>query len=203
MIDGNNGVYGEYCIIVTFKCDWKCTYCMSHRYEKPISHEDILEDIDGIPENSHVVLSGGEPGLLERERLSEYVSLLQDKGCHVVIATNGKLFDYPEVVDMVDEIYYHCSMDMEIDDVVNKEYKHKTEFIIVVSDLNFHNLDAFMEKHDDIYIVITPATYDSRRDYLSKKNITKILIKYRKYMTKSNLELVLEYGARDIDRIVL
>jgi len=193
----------KYCILMTHSCDWTCSYCLSRIYKKDIPFGEIISKAQGIPENSHVVLSGGEPGILKTERLVEVVSILKDKGCKVAIASNGRIFDHKEVVEMVDEIYYHCSMDMEIDDIVNKDYKEKTEYIVVASDLNFHNLDPFIEKHDDIYITITPATYSERRDYLSKKNITKIIIKYKGYMTKENLQLVLEYGSRDIDRIIL
>ena len=69
----------EYAVTITYKCNWSCEYCAirnNHDYKPNLTHEDVLEKLKLIPENSNVTIFGGEPGLVEREKMEIYIQFL-------------------------------------------------------------------------------------------------------------------------------
>ena len=144
----------DYCIAITYKCNWNCDYCIAGTHNMHRDFDEVVVAAHKIPGGSYVSISGGEPGLMRTDQLKQIVDILQSKGCTVQINSNGTIFNHPEIVDMVDGIYYHCSENMDIDDVVNKDYVHKTSYMVVVTKNNLPNLDAFMDKHSDIGLTL-------------------------------------------------
>jgi organic radical activating enzyme len=197
----------EYSIITTYHCNWTCSYCIREGDGKCRPIEDVFEAAHKIPKGATVSLSGGEPGTLPEESLMELMTILTDKGCKVDICSNGQIFKYPAVVGMANSVWYHCSMDMEIDDVVIKTGDPKVEYMVVVTDNNFHNLTPFIEKHGDIQINIVPAIkgehLKSSGNTLSFGNAIKILRLYRDRVSEENLELLLSFGDCGCDDIYI
>lgn len=78
-------------IIVTYRCNAKCTMCS--RYKKPSNIEDEinLDVIKKLPEMYFTNITGGEPFL--REDLSEIVRELYKKSERIVVSTNGYFSD--------------------------------------------------------------------------------------------------------------
>ena len=187
----------DYCVSVTYKCNWNCPYCSRDTHNKCTTHEEVVDYIDRVPDGSHVSLSGGEPGLLSTSELLGFISTLKSKKCNVDINTNGEIFKHPEVVEATDSIYYHCTVNMDLEDTVNKQYPDKTTYVVVVTDNNIQNLEPFILKHADINFVIHPATkglFNSGvGETLSIKNILKLSIKY-KDISDNQLMVLLDFN---------
>ena len=84
--------HNEYVIPLTFKCNWRCSYCAirnKYDYRDNVSHEEIMKKISIVPERSVVTLTGGEPGLLEYCKLEKYIMSLHHKKCTLYLETNG------------------------------------------------------------------------------------------------------------------
>ncbi len=78
-------------VIVTYRCNAKCTMC--NRYKVPSEpHEEItIETIKKLPEMYFTNITGGEPFI--REDLKEIVRELYKKSDRIVISTNGFFTD--------------------------------------------------------------------------------------------------------------
>ena len=52
----------EFCLYITFKCNWSCDYCImdTHNIKEP---ENILDLVNNIPLNSKGCITAGEPGM--------------------------------------------------------------------------------------------------------------------------------------------
>jgi organic radical activating enzyme len=177
----------RYGIPVTYECNWSCSYCIADTHEHERSFEEALKIAESIEANQKVSLSGGEPGLLTTEQLLQIVDLLKEKGCRVSILSNGTIFNHPEVVSKVDKITYHCSADMSLDDVVNREYPEKTEYLVVVADDNMDNLEPFLDKHSDLDILV----YGAKRA-LSRANAVKIAVQCKDKMPYESVMFLLD-----------
>lgn len=192
----------EYNVAITRECNWYCSYCLNDTHNCERSYEEALIHLNRLDNGTNVNLTGGEPGLMTTEELMVMVNILKDKGCFISINTNGEIFNHPEVVAAVDNIFYHCSMDMDIDDKVNKEHTDITDYMVVVTDDNIHNLKPFIEKHSDIAIEIYPAKKSfvngAAGANLSRKNSLGIIRDFRNYLTKHNIKILFEYEYCDI-----
>ena len=73
-------------VIVTYRCNAKCTMC--NRYKEPSKPEEeiSLETIKKLPEMYFTNITGGEPFI--REDLKEIVRELYKKSDRIVISTN-------------------------------------------------------------------------------------------------------------------
>lgn len=75
-------------------CNLKCTWCDTEQAQEKDAYVFTLnpeEIASAIPENSNVILTGGEPLLQNRRDLISLVSFLDDKGCRIQVETNGSL----------------------------------------------------------------------------------------------------------------
>lgn len=180
-----------YCLIVTYNCNWNCPYCITDTHNNKRSYVEVLDAIDTMECGHHVNLSGGEPGLLSTEELMCIINKLKSKGCTVSVDSNGEIFNHPEVVGELYEICYHCSVNMDIDDYVNKEHREKVNYLVVVTDDNIHNLKPFLNKHNDIQICIVPAR--SSGVTLSRSNAIKIVREYRDTLTENEITVLLNH----------
>ncbi len=86
-------------VIVTYRCNAKCTMC--NRYKVPSNHEDeiSIETIKKLPEMYFTNITGGEPFI--RDDLKEIVRELYKKSDRIVISTNGFFTD--KIVDLCKE----------------------------------------------------------------------------------------------------
>lgn len=185
----------EYVIPLTFKCNWNCSYCAirnSYDYRDIISKDEIQSKIRIVPNMSRVTLTGGEPGLISRKDIEEYISLLVDKKCEIYIETNGLFIEkYPDLCTYFYEVLYHCTIDMEIDNNIILNNMQNLRYIIIVNDNNFKNLNLFLKKYNNIKFDIIEATYPYKDEItgptLSYKNKYHIMTKYNSHMTKDSL----------------
>lgn len=86
-------------VIVTYRCNAKCTMC--NRYKEPSKPEEeiSLETIRKLPEMYFTNITGGEPFI--REDLKDIVRELYKKSDRIVISTNGFFTD--RIVDLCRE----------------------------------------------------------------------------------------------------
>ena len=86
-------------VIVTYRCNAKCTMC--NRYKVPSQPEDeiSLDTIRKLPEMYFTNITGGEPFI--REDLKDIVRELYKKSDRIVISTNGFFTD--RIVDLCKE----------------------------------------------------------------------------------------------------
>ena len=86
-------------VIVTYRCNAKCTMC--NRYKVPSKPEEELsvEAISKLPEMYFTNITGGEPFI--REDLKDIVRELYKKSERIVISTNGFFTD--RIVDLCKE----------------------------------------------------------------------------------------------------
>ena len=73
-------------------CNLKCNWCDTEQAQEKDAYAFTLnpeEIAAAIPEDSNVILTGGEPLLQNRRDLISLVSLLDDKGCIIQVETNG------------------------------------------------------------------------------------------------------------------
>ena len=86
-------------VIVTYRCNAKCTMC--NRYKVPSKPEDeiSLETIRKLPEMYFTNITGGEPFM--RDDLKDLVRELYKKSERIVISTNGFYTD--RIVDLCKE----------------------------------------------------------------------------------------------------
>ncbi len=86
-------------VIVTYRCNAKCTMC--NRYKVPSKPEDeiSLETIRKLPEMYFTNITGGEPFM--RDDLKDVVRELYKKSERIVISTNGFYTD--RIVDLCKE----------------------------------------------------------------------------------------------------
>lgn len=196
----------EVAITITYKCNWTCEYCAvrnNHDYKDNVTHDDVLSKISKIEDNSVVTIFGGEPGLVERKYIEEYIYLIQQKNCTLWLETNGTFIkNYPDLIVKFDGILYHCSQDLELDDKLLICQHHNVHYMIIVHDKNMHKLDKFIHKHNNIIFDIVEATYpypEMSGPTLSKINKNHIIAKYGNHMTKESLSRLL--NGKDFDSI--
>lgn len=86
-------------VIVTYRCNARCTMC--NRYKEPSKPEEeiSLETIRKLPSMYFTNITGGEPFI--REDLKEMVRELYKKSDRIVISTNGFFTD--RIVDLCKE----------------------------------------------------------------------------------------------------
>ena len=86
-------------VIVTYRCNAKCTMC--NRYKEPSRPEDeiSIETIRKLPEMYFTNITGGEPFI--RDDLKDIVRELYKKSERIVISTNGFFTD--RIVDLCRE----------------------------------------------------------------------------------------------------
>lgn len=150
----------NYCISVTYKCNWDCDYCCvdTHNQQEP-AEETVLNYARQVKPFSHVSLSGGEPGMIEESLLIKLLDIFEEKKCVIGVNTNGMFWiKYSQYADRIDDYRYHCSLDLK-----NKVWKppgHENmniKYLIVVTDKNYPLLDSFLTKNEDIPIVVYSA----------------------------------------------
>lgn len=78
-------------VIVTYRCNAKCTMCNRYKVPSKPEEEISIETIRKLPEMYFTNITGGEPFI--REDLKEIVRELYKKSDRIVISTNGFFTD--------------------------------------------------------------------------------------------------------------
>jgi len=193
-------------IVLTYKCNWDCSYCCVLTHKQPkINPSELKEKIDKIIPGYHVTLSGGEVGLLSKIEILEIMAAIKDKGAaSISLNTNGLfLKNYPELIKEFQTVLYHVSAELDINDTVLelKEY-HNIEYMILVTDEIIDKVSPFLRKYPDITFNIVAASnpLGVKNPFLSQKNKWRLLKEFRHRMTKdSKIRLVHE---KDFDSII-
>ncbi len=86
-------------VIVTYRCNAKCTMCNRYKVPSKPEEEISVETIRKLPEMYFTNITGGEPFI--REDLKDIVRELYKKSDRIVISTNGFFTD--RIVDLCEE----------------------------------------------------------------------------------------------------
>lgn len=86
-------------VIVTYRCNAKCTMCNRYKVPSKPEEEISLETISKLPEMYFTNITGGEPFI--RDDLKDIVRELYKKSDRIVISTNGFFTD--KIVDLCKE----------------------------------------------------------------------------------------------------
>lgn len=184
----------EYCIILTYQCNWNCPYCIVDTHnQKEVSFKDIIKKVESVEYNSEVNLSGGEPGLLSTDNLLYIIEKLKFKNCIIRVITNGEFFkNHPSLLHLVDKYYYHASDDLNINDEVYINSDLEIAHVLVIHDNNIQNLNNFLNKNKDIKFKLIGAD-DSNKPgapTLNKMNAIKIINEHSDIIENSFLTLL-------------
>jgi organic radical activating enzyme len=67
-------------------------------YKPLVEVSEVVDKINRIEDSSIVTLFGGEPGILDRDTIEMYISMLKSKRCTLKLETNGLFLQkYPEL----------------------------------------------------------------------------------------------------------
>lgn len=191
----------EYTLVITFKCNWNCNYCIVDTHNQPeISMDRIMKHIEGIDNNSFVSLQGGEPGMLSSKDMKTIFDALNEKNTKIHVSTNGLFIEkHKEFLKDVSIISYHCSEDLDtakgIDTYDLTEYGVELDYLLTVTDSNYSNIGYFLDTYPDIDFAIFGAdkamVNGKEGHFLSKVNAMKIVSKYKNRITPDSITTLL------------
>lgn len=185
-----------YELIITYKCNWDCNYCCvnTHSRNEPTN---IFEKIDKIENKSMVTLSGGEPGMMSRKKIKIIINKLIEKECIICLNTNGLFIKkYKDLLKYFDKINYHISQNVDInDEFILLEAYYNVDYILIVNDNNYKNIELFFKKYPDILFNIIPSSNPDdgiiTAPELSKNMRNLIVTKYYKFLNKESISRLL------------
>lgn len=181
----------DYELIITYKCNWDCEYCCvdTHSRNEP---SNIFSKIELIEENSLVTLSGGEPGMLSRKKIISIIDKLLLKKCTICLNTNGLFIKkYKDLLKYFDKINYHISQNVDINDKFTiLESYYNVDYILIIHDMNYKNIELFFEKYPNILFNVIPASNPDdgikNGPELSKKLRNLVATKYYKNLNRES-----------------
>jgi organic radical activating enzyme len=150
-----------YTLYVTYKCNWFCNYCSEDTHNRnDVTIADLKRKVEQLPNGSDVSITGGEPGLLDKEIMLWLLTELKNKGCLININTNGTFFKkHRDVCHMPDSFLYHCSEHLEDDEIWIPEHIDiaKITFQLVVTDDTMDRLSYYVNKYANIKFLVFGA----------------------------------------------
>lgn len=176
-------------VIVTYRCNARCTMC--NRYKAPSKPEEeiSLETIKKLPKMYFTNITGGEPFI--RQDLKDIVRELYKKSDRIVISTNGFFTD--RIIDLCNEfpnVGIRISIEglektnnkiRGLEDGFNKGYttlkklvemKHPdVGFGMTVQDANAKDLVALYEKSNELNMEFATASLHNSFYFVEAKNI--------------------------------
>ena len=178
-------------VIVTYRCNARCTMC--NRYKAPSKPEEeiTIETIKKLPQMYFTNITGGEPFI--REDLADIVRELYKKSDRIVISTNGFFTD--RIIKLCEEfpnVGIRISIEgleetnnkiRGLEDGYNKGYstlkklvemKHPdVGFGMTVQDLNAKDLVPLYEKSNELNMEFATASLHNSFYFVEAKNIIK------------------------------
>ena len=178
-------------VIVTYRCNARCTMC--NRYKAPSKPEEeiSLETIKKLPKMYFTNITGGEPFI--REDLPDIVRELYKKSDRIVISTNGFFTD--RIIKLCEEfpnVGIRISIEgleetnnkiRGLEDGYNKGYstlkklvemKHPdVGFGMTVQDLNAKDLVPLYDKANELNMEFATASLHNSFYFVEAKNIIK------------------------------
>lgn len=150
----------NYCLSVTYQCNWDCNYCCADTHNRKEPSRDFLDfRLNEIEPESDVSITGGEPGLIPDELMSHIFDSLEAKNCRITVNTNGLFFKkHAKYIPRVAEFLYHCTLTFK-----NKVWlpegweKLNIDFMCVVADDTVDRLKSFLEKNKHLKIAVYSA----------------------------------------------
>lgn len=195
-------------VIVTYRCNARCTMC--NRYKCPSKPEEelTLNTIKKLPEMYFTNITGGEPFI--REDLPEIVRELYKKSDRIVISTNGYFKD--RIIKLCEEfpkVGIRISIEgleetnnkiRGLKDGYNKGYSTLKELVkmnhpdvgfgMTVQDANAKDLVALYEKANELNMEFATASLHNSFYFVEAKNIIKDRIMVGKEFEKLINELL-------------
>lgn len=193
---------GEIELVVTWVCNWHCSYCAVDTHNRPrLNITDVMGKIQTIRDGSIVTISGGEVGSMLRSHVEDIITALKNKQCKLRLNTNGLFLKrYPDLVCCFDLVLYHCSEDLDPRPIVRFEFS-QIEYMIIVTDRNMHKLEKFLAVNPDIEFHIVASTLPNgiSGDVLSTRNRYSVITKFHTRMTHQSK--VRMFKEKDFDAI--
>lgn len=191
-------------LVVTWTCNWHCEYCCVDTHNRPkMSMEDVVIKLEKVIPGYNVTLSGGEVGSMKREDIEFILDELEKKNCRPSINTNGLFIKrYRDLLPRFDTILYHCSENLDIDDEIIIDKDLNLEYLLIVTDNNYHKLDDFLKKYPNINFSLVGATNPEgiHNVTLSKRLRNKMLTNYSNRMTVESKKRIIK--EKDFDSII-
>lgn len=192
-------------LVVTWVCQWHCEYCSVDTHNRPVLTMDMVrEKLKQLPHPDYTItLSGGEVGTMKRQDIEEIISTVESLGNKLTINTNGLFIKrYPDLLKHFDTILYHCSEDLEPTDEIILDPVPNLEYLLIVTDNNYHKLDAFLNKYPNINFSLVAATNPKgiNNVTLGAKLKHQMLTRYHNRMTKDSVKRI--FKEKDFDSII-
>lgn len=191
-------------LVVTWVCQWHCDYCCVDTHNRPtLTMDEVKAKLDKVIPGYNVTLSGGEVGTMKRADIEYILDELEKKGCRPSINTNGLFIKrYRDLLPRFDTILYHCSEDLNIDDEIIIDPELNLQYLLIVTDNNYHRLEAFLNKYPDIQFSLVAATNPEgiKGVTLSAKLKHAMLAKHHSRMTEDSKLRV--FKEKDFDAII-
>jgi len=145
---------------LTYKCNWRCDYCLVDTHNQPpVDFDLLLERVKGFAPNTEVTFSGGEPGLLPRAKLELIISILKEKNCTIDLVTNGLFMKkHPELLPEIGEVLYHCVENLTDDIEFPDLDQDRFIYVAIAFDDDFLNgtLVDLMDRYPHIRFLVSP-----------------------------------------------
>jgi organic radical activating enzyme len=191
-------------IVVTWVCNWFCDYCCVDTHNRPtLTMDDVKEKLEKVIPGYNVTLSGGEVGSMKRADIEFILAELEAKGCSISINTNGLFIKrYRDLLPRFETILYHCSEDLDSADEIIVDAELHLQYLLIVTDNNYHKLEAFLAKYPDIQFNLVAATMPDgvNKVILSPKLKHKMLAHHHTRMTDDSKKRV--FKEKDFDAII-
>ena len=193
----------NYCVTVTYTCNWDCSYCCTDTHSQPEpSMESILAKIDTIAPGSHTSLSGGEPGMLSDENMDIVLTALEAKQCLIGVNTNGLFFhNHKKHMHRIYDYVYHCSFDLRnrVYQPVNHE-ELDIDYVVVVTNEAYPRLKEFLIKNSHVKIIVYSADKYTVRgkpgEFLDHKHRIKLYQEHKHLMDTSRLGYLFDINSQ-------
>jgi len=186
---------GNYAITPSYKCNWFCKYCIvdTHNREDP-DFEVIKKQINDILPKSFVAISGGEPGLVPKDKLNYIYSALLLKECFIQVNTNGTFFkNCKEFIDSTGYFIYHCSENLTNPIIVPDVPSEKIHYTLVLTNENYKRLDNYIDQYP--FLIQLVGADRNKGKTLSIQNGIEIFDKYKHKLTiQSMMGLITRYS---------
>lgn len=191
-------------IVVTWTCNWFCEYCCVDTHNRPrLTMDDVKKKLHKIIPGYNVTLSGGEVGSMKRADIEFILEEIEKRDCRPSINTNGLFIKrYRDLLPRFDSVLYHCSEDLDLNDDVIVDPDLELEYLLIITDNNFHKLGPFLDKYSDIQFHLVAATMPKGiiGPTLSTKNKHAMLAKYHTRMTQESKKRV--FNEKNFDAII-